>query len=165
MTYHFWFRNGRNLWYPEGKRKLHLYNFLLVWKCSACVSPPESHIKIFFLAPINYILLHSLVWFFSLKAAVEICFIQGWKRVEKSIWGSLVASSGGCKGCYRADLTVHCHSSALSLTEAQVGVAALYLLTSTFWSHNQSQVSLGSSPPPSWNKILAEQSHQVRCKE
>lgn len=168
MTYHlhFWYRNGSNLWYPEGKRGLHLYNFLVVWKCSACVSPPESHIKTSFLARINYILLHSLIRFFSLKAALEICPIQGSKRMEKSMWGSqpLVGSSGGCRGCYKPDLTVHCRPSALPLTEAQVGVTALHLLTSTFWIHNQSQISLGLSPPIPWNKILAEQSNQ-RCKE
>lgn len=142
-------------------------NFLLVWKFSACVSPPESLRKISFLATMNYMLLHNLVRFFSLKAAVEICPVQGSKRMEKSIWGSqpLVANSGECRGCYKTDQTVHCHSSALSLTRAQVRVAALYLLTSIFWIHNQSQISLGSSPPISWNKILAEQSQQVRCKE
>lgn len=169
MTYHldFWYRNVSNLWYPEEKRGLHLYNFLLAWKYSACVSPPEAHIKISFLATIHDMLLHSLRSFISLKVAVEICLIQGSKTMEKSLWGSqpLGAGSGGCRGCYKTDPTVHCHSSAFSLAEAQVRIAVLYLFTSTFWIHTQSQVSLGSPLLISWIKILAEQSHQMRCKE
>lgn len=79
-------------------------------------------LKCFFLATINYILLHSSERFFSLKFSVKSCPTRSAKRLEKAIWG---------------------HSLWLP---AQVGAeAAMWLLwlcknlsTSTFWIHNQS---------------------------